>query len=160
MRRLLRRDLIWHRPCRLAPRTQRFIVLALRRASLLSRWEFRFAAGRERQHSTGERGLFWLQSIICKPSRRGRIEEVRQTDQYTLFHNKHVEYVWAQAASCYSPQLLIEWHVWCRALAGISYPSYTTPFGRKTWALHPRHRDSCISYWFKITLEGVGVKFP
>lgn len=93
-------DLIWHHPCRLRPWTQKEVMLVLWRVFLFSWWEFDLPQGSGREHCTENEALFWLpllQSIICNQS-LGRIEEVRQPDQYTHFHNKHAEYVWERSS--------------------------------------------------------------
>lgn len=93
-------DLIWRHPCRLGSRTQRRWILVLWRVSLFSRWESDLPRGKRKEALHRERGPVLI-ALIAKHNLQTEpagIEEVRQPDQYTHFHNKHVEYVWERSS--------------------------------------------------------------
>lgn len=117
-------------------------VVMLWRVSLLSQWEFDLLRGRKRKPSKGNEALFWLlllQSISSKQSQRG-IEQVRQHDQYTHFHTKHVEYVWTRSPM----QHLFPSLCPCWMIRFLPYPG-TSPI----FFIHDLiwNWDMCITVW-------------
>lgn len=137
------------------------VMLMLLRVSLLSLWEFDLPRGRKRKHFT--QNLFWfplLQSISFKQNQG----ELRRSGSLSNTHvpTLNMLNMYGSIFSChiYFPNFLVEWQIWCQALAPVPHPSYSKLpnlevrngcYSKKSWDLntHDCYSSWSISYWLR-----------